>query len=250
MSYYSMLPLREKIEANEPFLRFEITDLWKAIPEAEQTPEMLAEFLTTAAKEITQHPRYARTLQMADSAMLEAGKLKFSPARYFLPSDMPSTAQLKKAWETLFIDLAKLNDSRDNLAHYLKVIRQEYSKIQSIVAALKQFTLDPVTCTQFKGVADRERHFQLYAVDTLYMQRNFANCVEDISTHLEAVVSRIFAMARVDSSLGALSRKTSEDNFIEGRQSQARTTAPGEHDAPAQKPPSLEGTTGISETTL
>lgn len=256
MSFYSLLPLKEKIEADQPFLRFELVSLWSAVPESERTPEALAEFLTEASKEITLHPRYARVLQMAESAMLDAGKLKFSPTRYFLPSDMPTTAQLKKAWETLFIDLAKLNDCRDNLSHYLKVIRQEYSKMQAIVSALKQFTLDTATCAGFKGVADRERHFQLYAVDTLYMQRNFANAVDDLSVHLESVVSRIYAMARVDSSLGALSRKTSEDNFIEGRGSQARTSAPEEHVVQAEPPqaipaPSLPGVVeSITETSL
>lgn len=240
MSFYSILPLREKIEADQPFLRFELANLWSSVPESERTPEVLAQFLTEASQEITQNSRYARVLQMAESTMLEAGKLKFSPSRYFLPSDMPTTAQLKKAWETLFVDLAKLNDCRDNLAHYMKVIRGEHSKVQAIVAALKQFTLDTSTCSGFKGVADRERHFQMYAVDTLYMQRNFANAVDDLSVHLESVVSRIYAMARVDSSLAALSRKTSEDNFIEGRGSQARTSAPGEYVEEAQPPQAIQ----------
>lgn len=256
MSFYSILPLKEKIEADQPFLRFELTSLWAAVPEAERTPELLAQFLTDASREIATNARYSRVLQMAEEAMIAAGKLKFSPARYFLPSDMPTTAQLKKAWETLFVDLARLNDSRDNLAYYLKVIRLEHSKVQAIVAALKQFTLDNSTCSGFKGVADRERHFQLYAVDTLYTQRNFANAVEDLSVHLESVVSRIFAMARVDSSLAALSRKTSEDNFIEGRGSQLRTSAPGEHVEEPTPPqaPQLQAaprvSTDIAETSL
>ena len=129
-------------------------------------------------------------------------------------------------YEKLYLDVAEQNSLREEIVEYLHILKKENNRLQGMVNALKQFTLSSKTCDAFKGVADRERHFQMYAVDLLYIQAEFRTTLEDLGLMLEAVISRIFGLARIDSSLKVMARIQDQDNFVNGMESRPRTTSP------------------------
>lgn len=147
-----------------------------------------------------------------------------------LNTDEPDFKTVQHTLGNIYTNLSLCQRQREQIQHYLTVLKNAETYLKTFRNGLEQFVLDEdVAPAAYTHLSERKRAFDAIAVDLDAYATTLAQLRQDLTGAIDNVISpRNQLLLRAESSLRLLAKFAEQDSLGNAAQSRPRTNSPRE----------------------
>jgi len=162
--------------------------------------------------------------EMAAGLSEKVRKAEFDIREFAVPEDA-SYQEVQQALQKIYVQLQAAQEHKEEVNHFLTVLRTATNFINSLKKSLEAFLQDElVEPSAFNHLSERKRFAELVTTDLALYEQTFNNLRTTASSLVEEVLSsRINLLTRTDSAIRLLTRQQEQENSLNRMYSRGNT---------------------------
>lgn len=170
--------------------------------------------------------------QLTQDAISDISSTSIDLAALSLSQD-PDFTTIQRTLSSIYQHLTRCQTQREQIQHYLTVVKSAENYVKAFMRAMEQFILDEdVAPIAYQHLSERKRAFESLSVDLESHLAAFVQLRADLSGVMDSVISpRNQLLLRAESSIRLLSKFAESDHLSNFAQSRPKTRSPKEFEA-------------------